>query len=80
MGSTRVIPQTLLPAELRQDALQKRRRPLINNAIKTRSTFVFSHALLSALPSMMQSRKMLTHGPRSIAQPAWQLLCCEDIP
>jgi hypothetical protein len=23
---------------------------------------------------MMQTRKMLTHGPKSIAQPAWHLL------
>jgi hypothetical protein len=23
---------------------------------------------------MLQTRKMLTHGPKSIAQPAWQLL------
>jgi len=51
MGSNRVIPQTLLPAALRHDAMQK-----------------------SALPCMMQTRKMLSHGPKSIAQPAWQML------
>jgi hypothetical protein len=51
MGSTRVIPQALLPADLRREALEK-----------------------SALPCMLQTRKMLTHGTKSIAQPAWQLL------
>jgi hypothetical protein len=40
MGSTRVIPQIMLPAELRQDALQKR-CPLINDTNTTLNPFLF---------------------------------------
>ena len=80
MGSTRVVPQVLLPADLRQSALEKRCDPPAVVVFVIALIFFITHPLslptplCSVLPCMMQTRKMLTHGPKSIAQPAWQLL------